>query len=245
MYDQENPEYQQALASYTLIPEMQCFTKTEWTQRMVAENTGRFCQVVGPSVDTDLMRLRPTEFHERQKRPIRIAAMIRPESPYREPEKTMQLLKQAVNTFHENVEVVIFGTTLEDPGFPGLTQDFNWSLYGVLTQKQIANLLNEADIFVDYSSHQAMGLTALEAMACGCAVIVPQEGGAVSFAKDRFNAMVVDTGSYENVWKALKELIENQELRHTVQQHALYDACKYYPEKPALEILKYLFEDQP
>ena len=212
---------------------------------MVAENTGRLCKVVGPSVDIDLMRLRPADFHTRQQRPIRIAAMVRPESSYREPGKTMQLLKQAASTFGEKVEVIIFGTTPDEPGFKDLPQDFSWNLYGILTQKQVANLLNEADIFVDYSSHQAMGLTALEAMACGCAVIVPQEGGAVSFAKDRVNTMVVDTSSYESVWRALCELIENQDLRQRIQHNALYDACNYYPEKPALEILKILFEDLP
>jgi hypothetical protein len=39
-------------------------------------------------------------------------------------------------------------------------------LAGVLNQKQISNLLNQVDIFVDFSTYQAMGLTGLEAMSC-------------------------------------------------------------------------------
>jgi glycosyltransferase involved in cell wall biosynthesis len=132
---------------------------------------------------------------------------------------------------------------IDDPAFQNLTHDFDWNLCGILTQKQTANLLNDIDIFVDYSSHQAMGLTALEAMANGSAVILPLEGGAVSFANDHINALVVDTRSFDNVWNALSELIENHELRKKIQRNALFDACKYFPEKPALRILEVLFEE--
>jgi hypothetical protein len=243
MYEPGTEGYQQALDSYIVIPRMKCFTKTEWTQRMVYEHTGRSCGVVGVSVDVDLMRPRSSSLPGWPERPIRIAAMIRPDSHYREPEKTMQLLKKAVTTFRGQIEVVLFGTVIDDPAFQNLTHDFDWNLCGILTQKQTANLLNDIDIFVDYSSHQAMGLTALEAMANGSAVILPLEGGAVSFANDHINALVVDTRSFDNVWNALSELIENHELRKKIQRNALFDACKYFPEKPALRILEVLFEE--
>lgn len=243
MYEKGTKGYQAALASYTLIPEMICFTKTEWTQLQVFKHTGRNPDIIGISVDIDLFRPRPlqNDFEIRNRYPVRIAAMIRPESPYREPEKTMRLLKKAFEKYRGLVEIIIFGTTPNNPGFLELTNDFPWKLYGVIPSSKVATLLNLADIFLDYSSHQAMGLTALEAMATGCAVIVPKEGGATSFCKHETNGLVVDTTNFEEVWFALQRLIEDEELRMRLGKQAIWDTCQYYPEKSALNILRVLF----
>lgn len=243
MYDSGTPEYQKALDSYTLIPRMQCFTKTQWTQEMVFRHTGGRCQVIGVSVNLDLMRPHPRALPDWPNRPIRIGAMVRPDSPYREPERTMRLLNRAATTFGKAVEIVIFGADMKDPEFQKLPHDFNWSSCGIITTDQTAQVLNDLDIFVDYSSHQAMGLTALEAMANGCAVIVPLEGGAVSFANDHENALVVDTGEFENVWQGLRLLVEDHDLRKKLQRNALTSVCDYFPEKCAFNILNELLGD--
>lgn len=245
IYEKSTKGYQAALASYTLIPDMVCFTKTEWTRSQVLQYTGRNSEIIGISVDIDLFRPRPwqSSFEIRNRYPIRIAAMVRPESPYREPEKTMRLLKMAYDKYGRLVEPIIFGTTPNNPGFLELTNDFPWKLYGVIPSSKVAALLNSADIFVDYSSHQAMGLTALEAMATGCAVIVPKEGGATSFCVHETNGLVVDTSNFEEVWLALQRLIEDEQLRVRLGKQAIWDACQYYPEKSALNILRVLFGD--
>jgi glycosyltransferase involved in cell wall biosynthesis len=153
----------------------------------------------------------------------------------------MEILRKAAHRYGNQVEIVIFGVSLEDPGFAQLPQDFAWSLAGVLTQKQIASLLNEADIFVDFSSHQAMGLTALEAMACGAAVIVPARGGAASFARHEENSLIVDTASTEACWQAVQRLVEDYHLRSHLQRQALADVCQFFPERAAFHILATIF----
>jgi len=243
MYEPGSSDYQVALESYSLLPDLVRFTKTDWTERMVFQNTGKHSQVIGVSLDIDLYRPRPFGDLENKLRPVRISAMIRPEAPYREPEKTMQLLKDAVREFGGRVEVCLFGTRRENPAFLALPHDFPWTLYGVLSQEKVAALLSQTDIFIDYSSHQAMGLTALEAMACGNAVIVPEHGGAVSFARQEQNSLVVDTTVYDNVLQALKRLVQDELLRKQIQRNAIYDACAYYPERAALNILNVLFEN--
>lgn len=244
MYPPYSSDYDRAVKSYSLFPNLVRFTKTDWTQKMVYENTGERCSLVGVSFNLDLYRPRPRSEPEWPYRPIRISAMIRPEAPYREPQKTMQLLKDISKTYGNRVEVYIFGTKADNPDFLSLPIDFNWKLFGVLTQERVANLLNQVDIFVDYSSHQAMGLTALEAMSSGCAVVVPSNGGATSFARHEYNSMIVDTSEYENVLKGVKRLVENDQLRQTIQRNAIYDVCAYFPERVALNILNTLFEDR-
>jgi GT2 family glycosyltransferase/glycosyltransferase involved in cell wall biosynthesis/SAM-dependent methyltransferase len=241
MYAQGTQGYKTALDSYTLIDEMLLFTKTEWTRQQVKESTGRECKVIGASVDIDLYRPRPRKTPLWPDSPLRIASMIRPESPYREPLKTMQLLHKTSQKYKGEVEIVLFGTPAENPAFQKLPHDFPWKLYGILSPEQVSNFLSQVDIFVDYSSHQAMGLTAMEAMACGCAVIVPQYGGASSYAKNEQNSLVVDSSAFENVWIALQHLIDDEKLRNKVRRNAIHDICTYFPEQAALNMLNHLF----
>jgi glycosyltransferase involved in cell wall biosynthesis len=124
-----------------------------------------------------------------------------------------------------------------------LPHQFPWQMAGILGPQQVANFLNELDIFVDFSSHQAMGLTAMEAMACGLAVLVPQEGGANAFARHEENCLMVDTSNRDQCWTALQRLLNDHSLRAKLQENALRDMPQYYPEGPALKILRILFGD--
>jgi GT2 family glycosyltransferase/glycosyltransferase involved in cell wall biosynthesis/SAM-dependent methyltransferase len=242
MYTQNSQAYKTAFDSYTLIDDLILFTKTEWTQQQVKEATGQESAVVGASVDIDLYRPRPHNSPLWPNGPLKIAAMIRPESPYREPYKTMQLLHKTSQKYKGEVEIHLFGTPYENPGFQELPHEYPWKLYGVLNPEQVANLLSQVDIFIDYSSQQAMGLTAMEAMACGCAVIVPQHGGASSYAVHESNCLVIDTSSFENMWLAMQRLIDDEELRTNLQRNAIHDICSYFPEQAAINILNVLFK---
>jgi glycosyltransferase involved in cell wall biosynthesis len=78
-------------------------------------------------------------------------------------------------------------------------------------------------------------------MACGAAVIVPQKGGAESFATHEQNALIVDTSSPEACLATLERLTMDEKLRARLQQQAISDACKYYPERAAYNMLDALF----
>ena len=230
-----------ALRSYTLLPDLVCVTKTEWTRATVLQQTGAECVVVGPSVDVDLHRPRPRRDGDWPERAVRIAAMIRPESPRRQPAFTMQALRAIERQFGRQVEVILFGCPTRAPGFQALPRDFRWHNAGVLNRSQMAFLLNEVDIFVDFSSFQAMGLTALEAMACGVAVVVPQAGGAGSYAVTGKNSLVIDASSPAAAQQALATLVTQHELRLELQRMAIRDSVSYFPERAAVRVLAALF----
>ncbi len=245
-----SPEYQRAAASYTARPDLICFTKTNWNRQEVFDHTGVECAVIGPSIDID--RFRPPENPHPSARsaasafdsasPVRVTAMIRPNSPRRSPQLTMQLLRRLSHHYGERVAITLFGVSPADPGFADLPQDFDWQLAGMLETDLVAALMGRTDVFVDFSTWQAMGLTALEAMAAGAAVIVPQNGGATSFVRHGENALVVDTSSAEACWRALRSLVEDDQLRTRLRSNAIRDACAFYPERAALNILHVLFD---
>ncbi len=230
-----------AWRSYTAVPNLTRFTKTDWLQRELEALVGVPSSVVGPSVDVGRFRPRRHGVGETGAAPVRVVAMIRPETPYRAPRLTMEVLRDAARAFGSAIDIVLFGCRREDPAFLALPHDFPHHHAGLLGPDEVARLLGSADVFVDYSSYQAMGLTALEAMASGAAVIVPALGGAGSFARHGQNALLLDTTQPAACLQALAQLVQDASLRHRLASQAIADAVRYYPEGPAFRILEALF----
>ncbi|KAF0218738.1 MAG: methyltransferase/glycosyl transferase fusion [Geobacteraceae bacterium] len=239
-YNKGTKEYNVALESYNLIPDMTYFTKTEWNKAVVREQVGRDCHVIGPSCNVALFRPRVRRDASWPDRPIRIVAMIRPNTPRRNPLVTMELLREVSQNYGDKVDIIVFGVSPEDPDFLSLPRDFAFRNVGFQSSTQLALLFNEADIFADFSTFQAMGLTAMEAMACGVAVIVPKSGGSNSFALHEQNALLVDTSSKANCMVALNHLIANHKLRLKLQTGAIKTIAGHYPEKSAYNIMNIL-----
>jgi GT2 family glycosyltransferase/glycosyltransferase involved in cell wall biosynthesis len=241
-YKPASAGYRAALQSYTAHQTLRCFTKTAWTRDEVYHHTGVQPVVIGPSVDINRFRPRPRACPSDR---VRVTAMIRPSSPRRSPELTMALLQRLHNVYGDQVEIMLFGVDRRDPGFASLPQAFSWRLAGVLDNSRVATLMSQTDIFVDFSVYQAMGLTAMEAMAAGATVIVPERGGSGSFARHEENALVVDTTSERACWEALARLVTDQDLRTRLRENALRDIVSFYPEKAAFQILSWLFSVNP
>ncbi len=239
MYPDGSEQARDAQASYTLIEGCKLFTKTEWNRRMVFDHTGARSDVVGISVNIDLFR--PRDMVPLGERPVRIVAMVRPGSPYRNPIMTMSILKEIEKKYGKDVDIWIFGADDVRDMANQQYLDFNWRQLGKLTQHQVASVMSKADIFTDFSTHQAMGLTALEAMAAGCSVIVPKMGGAVEFVHNRENGIVVDTSNVKESLQALEELVEDDNLRKELQIEGIKDVVQYFPERVSYNILKTLF----
>lgn len=146
-------------------------------------------------------------------------------------------------TQQEQVQIHIFGCESSDPNFQQLQHDFEFQQHGVLTREGVADVLRDAEIFLDLSDYQAFGRTGLEAMACGCVVVLPQVGGVHEYAVDRENALVVDTSSDERCYAAVVDLVRDDDLRRKLANNALVTARAYSIEKSAISEVV-LFYDQ-
>ena len=52
---------------------------------------------------------------------------------------------------------------------------------------------------------------------------------------------MIDTSSPEACWRALRRLIEDHDLRSRLQRKALVEACDFFRERPAFNMLSALF----
>lgn len=221
--DPGSPQLIDALDSYDAIPGQLVFAKTHWLRNLIGHLRGADVAKVEPSLDTELFSTEGREEHAAG--PVRVAAMIRPRTPRRQPVLTLDALSDLVARYGDQVEVTTFGCTIES--VEALGRKAPGDHLGLLSRQQVAALLKRTDIFLDASTYQAFGRTALEAMACGCTAIVPAIGGTTEFVRNEENGLLADTLSPEAVNAALTRLVEDGELRRRLQAAAAEEAGKH------------------
>ena len=216
-----------ALDSYTRVPNMVLMAKTDWICRTVRERHGVAVFRVAPSLDHDV-------FHTTGRPcggPITLSAMIRPTTPRRAPLRTLRVLRNLAHGF-DGLRILLFGCesdALDDlvRGDAELNLDFDFENRGILTRRDVAGLLRQSDIFIDLSDYQAFGRSGLEAMACGCATVLPARGGADEYVVDGENAFLVDTTSIEEMTSTIARLIADRSLREKIRERSLATAAGY------------------
>jgi len=242
-YQPKSLEYMTARKSYKVPDRTRVFVKTGWVRDTLLKEENLESCLIGPGVESSLFRPRPPS-REIMPATLNILAMVRPITPRRAPQLTMRVLKRIAEKYGKRVSLHIFGCSGADPDFMALERGFAFTNHGSLDRLQTAALMNQMDIFADFSTFQAMGLTALEAMASGAAVIVPQNGGATEYAVHEENALVIDSSDEEQCFQALCRLVDDRKLALNLQQAGAYAACRFYPEKAAFNILSSLFETE-
>lgn len=233
-FERESPRWRDARDSYTLVKNACLFAKTHWIIDQVREQHGVDVNKVEPSIDHQVYRPRLRQSSGR----IHLAAMIRPQTPIRGAERTMRLLSRLYRVYGDKIYIQIFGCPSDDPAFASLVQDFPFVNHGPLKRPQVASLLAESDLFLDLSDYQAFGRTALEAMACHCAAIVPAEGGAYEYAVNDENSLILNALDENKCWEAVNELLSNPDRLFSMRAEGLRTASRYSIHRAAIsEIL--------
>ena len=235
-FEQGSTKWQTAYDSYTLINNMQLFAKTNWLRETVKRLHGVEVGKVAPSLDNAVYRY--PESLPQPTSPIGIVAMIRPFTPRRGADRTLRVLQTVKDRFGAQIRIDLFGCS--DAELLKLEPLFDYHNHGVTVKETIAPLYRNAEIFVDFSDYQAFGRTGLEAMACGCAVILPAEGGVHEYAVHEDNALIVDTRQETALTAALERLIEDPALRQRLRAQGLQTAARYSIRRAALSELSLL-----
>ncbi len=240
-YKKDDKNHAAALATYRKLDRIAGFTKTNWNADAVARVGTARPQVIGASVNLEDFRPKGRNVGSGAK--IIVVAMVRFDANVkrRAPELTIRVLNRLARSYRDRVEVRIFGCNDEKRLKPLVDESI--VNVGVLPPGDVAGLLRNADIFLDFSVWQAMGLSAMEAMACGCAVVVPENGGTTDFCRHEKNALVIDTGDEETCYAAAARLVEDATLRSELSRNATTDICAFTQERAAMRMVEALFEE--
>lgn len=240
-FNESDPERVVAVQSYRAVHQAKLFTKTKWNAAEILRTESLEVPTIGV---TQGSRLFAPRRHLSDPSKVTVSAMVRLYSPYRSPEMTLRVVQRMARKY-DYVRFVIFGS--EEVHTRSLMRDVPPSIHfaGKCRPAEVAGILGSSDIFVDFSRYQAMGLTALEAMASGAAVIVPKAGGATEFCTHMVDGLVVDTSSEAACVHSLSVLIENPHLRDRLSRAAIGSAARFPPELSAARLVEILFSDAP
>ncbi len=110
-----------------------------------------------------------------------------------------------------------------------------------LTKTALAAVLKDADILVDASSHEGFGLTPLEALACGCTVVVSDSGGVRDFVKNGVNGLVIPEVNRPDLYvERIKELLADRSRLASMQQCAPSTVAAFSADKVFTRYCQYM-----
>jgi glycosyltransferase involved in cell wall biosynthesis len=245
-YPEKSGGRAQAEASYRLRDDIKLFTKTQWTAQTLEQQQGIRCSVIGASINSREFAPSATALQPSQHRRLRVLAMIRVSCERRQPKLTASVLHRLKRRFGTRLELFSFGSSNAELIAHGIRPGRSFTNLGRLTPEQVAEQLRQSQLFLDASQFQAMGLTALEAMACGCVVIGPQRGGFHELAQPSQNnntarAVCTDTINEDAIIDAVSDLIHNPTKLNGLAERAL-GVTEIQPLYAAEQILELLFK---
>ena len=135
-----------------------------------------------------------------------------------------------------------------DPQLRFVLISFEKTSYNVCFDEFISNpsqgcLITEyqsADVFLNTSLTEGFCLPPLEAMACGCSVVMTDSGGVREYAKHEYNCLIVK--DIKEIFKKVmvKKILDNPRLRNKLIRNGLKTVKRFSWKKSISKLEKYL-----
>jgi glycosyltransferase involved in cell wall biosynthesis len=94
-------------------------------------------------------------------------------------------------------------------------------------QESLPQYYGEMDIVLMPSRIEGFGLTAIEAMACGCVVVASDVGGLTEVVSDGVCGLLHSTEDVHDMASKISSLIASPELYRSLQKNALQHVQKF------------------
>lgn len=226
--EQDELHRQQAQHSYSLIKHK--IVKSNWLQNKLADDGFHSTKI---RLGMDLGIFYPHDITN--KTPATIMAMARPKTAYRGFDTTIEVLTQLKKERPE-INIILFGDrSLQKQKIPFAFQD-----EGIVSkQNYLAQLYSQSDVFLDASDFQGFGRCGLEAMACGAACVLTEEGGVTEYAVNNKNALLVRPKQVDEIVLAIKKLLDNKNLKHKLIENGFITAKKYCHKDEAKQTMNF------
>ena len=128
--------------------------------------------------------------------------------------KGIHYLLQAVGELKlKNLELWLIGGDLEAPLEPFLKKySGSFKYMGAIAQRDLYKYYSQGSLFVNFALEDGFSMAALEAIACGCAVICSDATGAKDVIRDGIDGFIVPSRDVEALKKKILYLYENMDI---------------------------------
>ncbi|MCK0161191.1 glycosyltransferase family 4 protein [Allomuricauda sp. F6463D] len=160
-----------------------------------------------------------------------------------DPRKNLKSVIQAYKQLDTDYKLVIVGKSNHIFSNLDLEEemgDSNINFTGYLSDKELIELYNKAEIFIYASFFEGFGMPPLEAQACGCCCIVSNKTSLPEVYQDSVH--YCEPTDLESIKSAMKNLIENPELRIQLRDKG-FENLKRFSWDNSTEQLKQIIKD--
>lgn len=105
--------------------------------------------------------------------------------------------------------------------------DFKFRVVDGLTEDELIDEYQQADIFIATGYPEGFSLPPLEAMSCGCVIVGFTGGGASEFMIDGDTTLVSDDGDCDAVAQKMKKLLIDPELKERIREAGFNKSKEY------------------
>lgn len=165
----------------------------------------------------------------------KVVCLINHPNPSKGTAEGLKVIKMAKEKI-PNLKILMFGNGEKPLDLDGADFYFQRATTRQLRQQ----VYNQSAIYLQMSHSEGWGLTATEAMACGCALLSAENGGISDFAVNNKSAIIFQNGNIEVASNLLVYLLENQENRISIANNGMKNVKKYTLIKSLFELEKVL-----
>lgn len=193
-------------------------------------------KIIKNSVSLDFLKTKQKEQRQR----VVLCAMMRLDQK-RGALVIEEALKNLSTRLSKNVDFVYFG----DYKIETKIANINLFYKGVCSEKQVAEVLSNSDIFIEASYFQGFGMTSFEALLSGCKVIASNNFGASSILPKIEDVVYFKIGDSNDLSNKINEIIEkksfvitsnNSYINEISSRHVFPKYVDYFKEVLSLEV---------
>lgn len=145
-----------------------------------------------------------------------------------DPRKNLKRVIEAFNKIDSNYKLKIVGAKSKTFANIGLNENLlneNIIFTGYLTDEELRDAYNEAEIFIYASLFEGFGIPPLEAQACGCACIISNITSLPEVYED--SVEYFNPNSVESIKDKIEEVINNQEKIRKLRELGLKNSTRF------------------
>ncbi len=148
-----------------------------------------------------------------------------------------------VRSQNRKVDLVVFGEKVKDPKPLYEEAGFEFEYHYRPTGDRVAKIFASCDIYLCPSWHEGLGMPAMEAMACRCALVTTDTGGSRDYAIDNQTALVSAPKDVAGLTEHLTAVIDDEQLMIRLSENGQKKIMEFDWEKNCRRLID-LFKNQ-
>lgn len=219
LYDNTKRMWKLKRKWFTGIENMRIVTPSKWLAELAKESYLKGCpiEVINNGIDLNVFKPAPSNFRERYGIPAEKHIVLGVSFGWGIKKGLDCFIRLASELDERKFKIVLVGTDEKiDKGLPSNII----SIHRTQNQKELACIYTAADVFVNPTREEVLGLVNIEAQACGTPVITFRTGGSPECINEK-SGIVVDT------FEELLEMITKNQYAKANQATCIKSACRF------------------